>query len=712
MANRKNLLLFVAYLLVIINIVFIQVYGNACPNACSGHGDCNSADNRCKCWKADPRTNTFWIGGDCSLRECPRGPAWVDMAIANENAHNVAEWSNKGTCDYTTGHCTCELNFEGVSCNRMTCELDCNGHGACRSMKFHSDAQTPENGKTYYAYTNVWDANMIYGCACDVGYTGHDCSIRLCPTGDDPMTTGQVDEVQIIQCVPNNAAPQGTGYFTLTYKGQTTAHIPADGDNSDIQKALNALTTITAVTVSFPTINGIPKNMACESNIPQFLVTFTEDFSNLPMLTATSSTNAITVDEQTGGTKEESLCAGRGICDFGTGICKCSANFKTSNGLGAAGTRGECGFATGTITACPGEISCSGHGVCAGNPTYVCQCSNGWMGADCSLRVCPSGPAWFGPPTATDTAHDLQECSNIGLCERSKGECVCRVGWNGAACQYKSCPGSPACTGHGQCVDMKTLAGYFKRNGEPAPNTYGLTPNDNLHWDEEEMYGCSCDDGFTGYDCSQRMCPFGDDPYTLHQENHQRVLKCTGTSGTFKIKFRGEITLDINAFDTKDQMKEKLEAIKTIDSVQITFTDSTAFTVCTSGGTNVVIIKFLSQTGGSPWIDQFLRRTTTSPPKIYLEDVANTITIALGQDTVTKSFEDPTGATDEANNKILFKDINGTKEFNTCSDRGLCSYALGTCSCFKGYGSSDGQGKEGKLGECGYVEPYITAQSG
>ena len=29
----------------------------------------------------------------------------------------------------------------------------------------------------------------------------------------------------------------------------------------------------------------------------------------------------------------------------------------------------------------------------------------------------------------------------------------------------------------------------------------------------------------------------------------------------------------------------------------------------------------------------------------------------------------------------------------------------------KDYGSSDGEGKEGKLGECGYVEPYITAQS-
>ena len=169
-------------------------------NACSGHGDCSSADNRCKCWKADPRTNTFWIGGDCSLRECPRGPAWVDVAIGVDNAHNVAECSNKGNCDYTTGHCTCELNFEGVSCNRMTCELDCNGHGACRSMKFHSEAQTPANGKTFYSYTNVWDADMIYGCACDEGYTGHDCSIRLCPTGDDPMTSGQVDEVQIVSC--------------------------------------------------------------------------------------------------------------------------------------------------------------------------------------------------------------------------------------------------------------------------------------------------------------------------------------------------------------------------------------------------------------------------------------------------------------------------------------------------------------------------------
>ena len=43
---------------------------------------------------------------------------------------------------------------------------------------------------------------MIHGCECYcAGYSGHDCSVRLCPTGDDPMTTGQLDEVQSVSCV-------------------------------------------------------------------------------------------------------------------------------------------------------------------------------------------------------------------------------------------------------------------------------------------------------------------------------------------------------------------------------------------------------------------------------------------------------------------------------------------------------------------------------
>ena len=38
----------------------------ACPNLCSGHGDCNIY-SRCDCWDE-------WTGGDCSERECNHPP--------------------------------------------------------------------------------------------------------------------------------------------------------------------------------------------------------------------------------------------------------------------------------------------------------------------------------------------------------------------------------------------------------------------------------------------------------------------------------------------------------------------------------------------------------------------------------------------------------------------------------------------------------------
>jgi len=99
------------------------------------------------------------------------------------------------------------------------------------------------------------------------------------------------------------------------------------------------------------------------------------------------------------------------------------------------------------------HLECFGHGQClglAGN--WKCKCQKGYIG-DCQMRSCPVGPAWFHEPAINDTAHDvLMECSNIGVCDRSTGECLCKIGYEGAACERMSCPANngKTCSGRGR----------------------------------------------------------------------------------------------------------------------------------------------------------------------------------------------------------------------------------------------------------------------
>eukprot|EP01039_Chlorochromonas_danica_P008650 gene8650-9531_t len=151
-----------------------------CENGCNGHGRCEAPGDKCTCY-TDLNGEAVWTGADCSLRACPKGYAWsAEVLVRNNDIHPWVECSNRGECDRDTGECICWAPFEGMACQRLRCFNDCNGRGLCLPMRTLAE-------RAGRVYETPWDAMKIWGCACDVGFRGPDCSLRECPSRPDPL---------------------------------------------------------------------------------------------------------------------------------------------------------------------------------------------------------------------------------------------------------------------------------------------------------------------------------------------------------------------------------------------------------------------------------------------------------------------------------------------------------------------------------------------
>lgn len=237
------------------------------------------------------------------------GDAYTIQLLANQSdqgRHNYAECSAKGTCDRSSGECQCFPGYEGKGCRRQSCPGNCSGHGSCMynhevnsnyspqsgddsqswcsdgspsgatgmetsleaqaNCMRHSGARWYDNQERNSFISQHWDYNKSRQCVCDRGYSGLDCSSRLCPLGDDPLNTcdkvagagGEVDDIQLIRfAAPEDEASGENHFFTLTYTDMfngkyTTAPIElfkATNQGGAVTKS-NADTTAAAIKVA------------------------------------------------------------------------------------------------------------------------------------------------------------------------------------------------------------------------------------------------------------------------------------------------------------------------------------------------------------------------------------------------------------------------------------------------------------------------------
>ncbi|TYZ63401.1 hypothetical protein PybrP1_000179 [[Pythium] brassicae (nom. inval.)] len=489
----------------------------------------------------------------------------------------------------------------------------------------------------------------------------------------------------------------GGGAFTVSFRDYTSLPIAAHSPPENVKRILELLPSVQGVDVSFVGAQ------ACETPTNVMKITFTQNFGNLPtvvvdgtLLTPGSTISAFGGGRNTqgvvsvDGTKESAVCSGRGQCeDVKLGKCVCYLGYTNSNGRGELGTslvnRGDCGSTSRIPVSCPGELSCSGHGVCSGEPSWKCACAVGWQGGDCADRVCPVGTAWFDYPSDANVAHRLlKECSGVGSCDRSSGLCRCPRPYTGTACEWMSCGGSTSeCSGNGQCLTLNDLAPLVTVKGETMGFTYGEDPNNPVTWDRNKIRSCLCDPPFFGYDCSLRECPRGDDLYSYDDVIERQLVQCIATAGSFTLSFRDEITAAITVSANEATVKSALESLSTLQEVRVAFFGTT--TACSTGN-SVMAIELVSELGDLPP----LRGSK-----------------ALLRDSVNGNGQDGSGALVVATRGTALQgqqSVSGTRELAFCSNQGTCDFATGVCSCNANFHSSDGKGGPGTVGDCGYHE--------
>ena len=207
------------------------------------------------------------------------------------------------------------------------------------------------------------------------GYRGPTCSLKNCPVGDTTTRRNNLGGILInlimthflcVRCYSDHlfltttligviekqrvVCPMTkTESFALSFRGQITKPIYGDFSAFEIKNALEELSTLGNISITFPYAYHDNIGKACSPSVHfdngGFLVSFLTDFGEVPILSADKSSVEITRLQK--GTKVSLECSGSdmGICNRETGSCECFEPYTSSDGsVGQPGNRGDCAY--------------------------------------------------------------------------------------------------------------------------------------------------------------------------------------------------------------------------------------------------------------------------------------------------------------------------------------------------------------------------------
>eukprot|EP01065_Artemidia_motanka_P005365 TRINITY_DN1259_c15_g1_i1.p1 TRINITY_DN1259_c15_g1~~TRINITY_DN1259_c15_g1_i1.p1 ORF type:complete len:6161 (+),score=1442.86 TRINITY_DN1259_c15_g1_i1:2253-18485(+) len=494
------------------------------PTVCGGHGYCSdgkSGDGTCTCVEG-------WAGAGCSI-ECPGGQANIcnGNGVCNQttgdcvckNAYAQVDCrascpglatfagicSSHGSCkDGATGDasCVCFFGYAGPSCEKECAggvANPCSGHGTCDKT---SGECTCANSAAAGFFTGLECQN------CQNGFFGEDCK-QVCqaPQGNTLghlclCSSGWAMPDCSVSCVGGAALPcSGHGDCNDTYlgDGSCTCNVGFRTPDCSVRCAGHEATGKECSGRGVCMNDG---SCACHHDL-------TRGFWNPPDCgSCFGEYFGRNCDQLCPKGSNGKKCSGHGECGLAFGICECASDVDVGFWTGDVCDACKPGYYGGLCSSeCPGGACtpCNGHGECSDGVggTGQCTCTKDvtlgfWKGLACA--DCIQG--YWGSRCASQCPLGLTPetwCSGHGDCNqgpRGTGDCLCfendasgywtgtlcnecKNGYWGAACNTR-CPGDGVpCSGNGNC-------------------------NDGLSGDGT----CSCKRGYSGAGCDA-SCPRG-----------------------------------------------------------------------------------------------------------------------------------------------------------------------------------------------------------